>query len=313
MSLNLHLLRLFDAVARHGSFSRAAEELHVSQPAVSKGVREFEAQIAAPLFERGPGGVRLTEAGEVMVRHAQAVFAAERAAEEDLAALRGLAAGLLRIGASTTVATYVLPALLGRFHRDHPRVELRLTSANTRTITELLLRRELDVAIVEGPVNDPAIRVTHWREDVMVLVAAPTHPLARRARAVPASALASEIFLVREDGSGSGEVVDAALRARGVTPRQRLEVGSTEAIKQVTMAGLGIAMISAAAAADQIALGKLAVLPVQDFVIRRDFNRLSVPGRQPGPAARAFDALLSMPEARNLRRPPPARAGREDG
>lgn len=290
--MNLHLLRLFDAVARHASFSRAAEALHVSQPAVSKGVREFEAQIGAPLLERGPGGIRLTEAGRVMACHARTVFAAERAAEEELAALRGLTQGLLRIGASTTVATYVLPPLLGRFHHAHPRVELRLTSANTRAIAELLLRRELDVAIVEGPVNDPGLQVTHWREDEMVVIAAPTHPLARRPGPIRAAALAEEIFLVREDGSGSGEVVDAALAARRITPRQRLEVGSTEAIKQVAMAGLGVAVISAAAVADQIALGTLTVLAVQDFAIRRDFNRLAVPGRQPSPAAVAFDALL---------------------
>ena len=298
MAMNLHLLRLFDAVARRASFSRGADDLHISQPAVSKGVREFEAQLGAPLLERGPGGLRLTEAGRLLAGHARTVFAVERAAEEELAALRGLTRGLLRIGASTTVATYVLPPLLGRFHHAHPQVELRLTSANTRTIAGLLLRRELDLAIVEGPVADPGLQVTHWRDHVMVLIAAPGHPLARRAGPVPAAALAEEIFLVREDGSGSGEVVDATLLARGIVPRQRLEVGSTEAIKQVVMAGLGVAMISAHAAADQIALGTLAVVAVRDFKVRRDFNRLSVPGRQPSPAAIAFEALLSGPDDR---------------
>lgn len=292
MALNLHLLRLFDAVARRASFSRAAEELHVSQPAVSKGVREFEAQLGVPLLERGPGGLRLTDAGRLMAGHARTVFAVERAAEEELAALRGLASGLLRIGASTTVATYVLPSLLGRFHRAHPQVELRLTSANTRAIAELLTRRELDLAIVEGPVADPGLHVTHWRDDVMVLIAAPGHPLTRLAGPVPAVALAEEIFLVREDGSGSGEVVDTVLQAHGIVPRQRLVVGSTEAIKRVAMGGLGVGLISAHAAADQIALGTLAVVALRDVVVRRDFNRLSVPGRQPSPAAIAFDALL---------------------
>lgn len=293
--MNLHLLRLFDAVARRASFSRAADELHISQPAVSKGVREFEAQLGLPLLERGPGGIRLTEAGRLMAGHARTVFAVERAAEEELAALRGLTRGLLRIGASTTVATYVLPPLLGRFHRAHPQVELRLTSANTRAIADLLLRRELDLAIVEGPVTDLGLQVTHWRDDVMVLVAAPGHPLTRRPGPVPASALVEEILLVREAGSGSGEVVDAILLAHGVVPRQRLEVGGTEAIKQVVMAGLGVALISAHAAVDQIALGKLAVVALRDVVVRRDFNRLSVPDRQPGPAAIAFEALLDAP------------------
>src|SRR6202035_3373345 len=146
MSLNLHLLRLFAAVARLGNFSRAAEALHLSQPAVSKGVRDFEAQIGSRLLERGgQGGVTLTAAGDLLMRHAAALFAAERAAEEELAALRGLHRGSLSVGASTTIATYQLPPFLGAFHKRHPEVELRLTSGNTRTIAELLSARELDI------------------------------------------------------------------------------------------------------------------------------------------------------------------------
>ncbi len=292
MAINLHLLRLFHAVASHAGFSRAAEALHISQPAVSKGVRDLEGQLGSPLLERGPGGIRLTEAGRVLAGHARAVFAAERSAEEEMAALRGLARGVLRIGASTTVATYVLPPLLGAFHRAHPQVELRLTSANTRAIAELLLCRELDVAIVEGPVGDPSLQVTRWREDAMVLIAAPAHRLALRKGLVPVAALADEILIVREPGSGSGEIVDAALADQGIAPRQKLEVGSTEAIKQVVMAGVGVALISADAAADQIALGKLRVVRMRDFRLRRDFSRLAVAGRQPSPAAAAFEALL---------------------
>ncbi|MBR0670056.1 LysR family transcriptional regulator [Roseomonas soli] len=291
--MNLHLLRLFDAVAGRASFSRAAEALHISQPAVSKGVRELEAQLGSPLLERGPGGIRLTEAGRVLAGHARTIFAAEGSAEEELAALRGLTRGVLRIGASTTVATYVLPPLLGAFHRSHPQVELRLTSANTRAIADLLLRRELDLAIVEGPVGDPSLQVTRWREDAMVLIAAPAHRLALRKGPVPITVLAEEILIVREPGSGSGEIVDTALAAKGIVPRQQLEVGSTEAIKQVVMAGVGVALISADAAADQIALGKLRVVRLRDFVLRRDFNRLSVAGRQLSPAAMAFQGLLA--------------------
>src|SRR5258708_2476736 len=182
MPLNLHLLRLFAAVARHRSFSRAAEILRVSQPAVSKGVREFEAQIGSRLLERGgPDGVRMTEAGGLLMRHAAALFAAERAAEEELAALRGLARGSLSVGASTSVATYQLPALLGAFHRRHPGLELRLTSGNTRAIAELLSARELDIALVEGPVHDAGIEVLPWCEEAMVIIAAPDTRLARAA------------------------------------------------------------------------------------------------------------------------------------
>ena len=294
MSLNLHLLRLFAAVARHQSFSRAAEALHLSQPAVSKGVRDFEAQVGSRLLERGAGGVTLTEAGALLMRHATQLFAAERAAEEDLAALRGLERGTLSIGASTTVATYQLPPLLGLFHRRHPEIELRLTSANTRAIADLLLARELDIALIEGPVEEPGIEVVPWREEEMILIAAPDHALARAAAPIAAAALANEIVLVREPGSGTREVALAALESHRIVPRQILEVGSTEAIKQIVAGGLGIAIVSAAAAADQIALGKLVALSTRDFAVRRQLTRLRLPGRQPSAPAAVFEALLDQ-------------------
>jgi len=293
MSLNLHLFRLFAAVARHGSFSRAADALHLSQPSVSKGVRDFEAQVGSRLLERrGPGGVSLTEAGGLLMRHATVLFAAERAAEEELAALRGLQRGTLSVGASTTVATYHLPPILGAFHKRHPEVELRLTSANTLQIAELLSARELDIALVEGPVDEPGIEVRPWREEEMVLIAAPDHRLARAPAPIPTDDIAREIVIVREPGSGTRDVALAALEAHHIVPRSVLEVGSTEAIKQIVAGGLGIAIVSAAAAADQIALGKLAILQARDFAVRRTLTRLFLPGRQPSAPTAAFDALL---------------------
>lgn len=293
MALNLHLLRLFAAVAEHGGFSRAAEALCISQPAVSRGVREFEAQVEGRLLERGPGGVTLTEAGTVLLRHAAALFAAERAAEEDLAALRGLTRGSLSVGASTTVGTYLLPPLLGAFHRAHPGVELRLRNANTAGVAELLLARALDVALVEGPVERPGILVRPWRADRMILIAAPGHRLAGTASEV--GRLAEETVIVREPGSGTRDVMWAALTAHGVRPRATLEVGSTETIKQVVAAGLGIALVSAATAVDQLALGTLVTLDVRGFAVSRTLTRLSLPDRQPSAAAAAFDALLDAP------------------
>jgi DNA-binding transcriptional LysR family regulator len=293
MPLNLHLLRLFAAVARHRNFSRAAEALHVSQPAVSKGVRDFEAQIGSRLLERGgQGGVTLTEAGDLLMRHAAALFAAERAAEEELAALRGLHRGSLSVGASTTIATYQLPPFLGAFHKRHPEVELRLTSGNTRAIVELLSLRELDIALVEGPVDEPGIEVRPWCEEEMVLIAAPDHRLARARAPIAMEAIAQEILLIREPGSGTRDVVLAALDARRIVPRTILEIGSTEAIKRIVAAGFGIAIVSTAAAADQIALGRLVILKPRNFAVRRMLTRLSLSARQPSAAAAAFDAML---------------------
>lgn len=234
-----------------------------------------------------------TEAGRLLLRHASALFAAERAAEEDLAALRGLARGTLGVGASTTIGTYLLPPLLGAFHRAHPGIELRLRTANTADVADLLLARELDVALVEGPVEHPGLVVRPWREDRMVVVAAPGHRLA--GTNPDAGRLADEVVIVREPGSGTREVVWAALTARGVRPRATLEVGGTEAIKQVVAAGLGVAVVSAAAAADQLALGTLVALDVRGFAVGRTLTRLSLPDRRLSPAAAAFEALLDEP------------------
>lgn len=321
MALNLHLLRLFATVARLGSFSRAAEALHISQPAVSKGVREFEAQIGSRLLERGPGGLRLTQAGSVLVAHAQIVFAAERAAEADLAALRGLQAGILAVGASTTIATYLLPPVLGAFHRAHPGIEVRLAIGNTQDIVDRLLARDLDIALVEGPVHADGITWRPWRPDELFLVAAPTHRFARAEGPVPAALLAEEIVCVREAGSGTREVVATALAAAGIVPRRMIEIGSTEAIKQVVAAGLGVAIVSATAASDQIALGRLVRIPLAGLTVSRMLTRLSLPGRQPSAAAARFDAFLDeavspapapppppASPARSPEKPPPASA-----
>ena len=148
MPLNLHLLRLFATVARTGSFSRAAEILHLSQPAISKGVRDFEEQVGCRLLDREPKGVRPTREGQALARHAETLFAAERAAEEELRALRNLDSGTLRVGASTTIATYMIADDLGRFHRNHPNVDLHLVIANTRDIADLMLGHEIEIALV---------------------------------------------------------------------------------------------------------------------------------------------------------------------
>jgi DNA-binding transcriptional LysR family regulator len=290
--MNLHLLRLFVAVARHQSFSRAAEALHVSQPAASRGVRELESQLGNPLIERGSGGFSLTESGQVLLGHARALFAAEQAAEEALDAMRGLHRGTLRIGASKTVATYFLPSYLGSFSRMHPAIELRLISANTLAITETLMSRDLDVAIVEGPVKAPELIVKPWQEDELVFIVGADHPLNSTKMSVPIEALTNETIILREPGSGTRDVAWSCLCNAGINPRRTLEVSDNEAITRVVAAGLGIGIVSAVVAADQIALGRLKKLRVREVTISRTLSRLFIPGRQPSPASAAFEHLL---------------------
>jgi DNA-binding transcriptional LysR family regulator len=302
MSLNLHLLRMFATVVRCGSFSKAAEILNVSQPAISKGVRDFELQVGCRLLNRSPKGVLPTPEGLALSRRAEALFAVERAAEEELSALRGLHNGSLRIGASTTIATYMIPRYLGAFHRAYPGIELHLVSANTRDIAEQMLAQDIDIGLVEGPVDDRNLAAVPWRTDVMKLIAAPDHAFARAVAPIDPKLIENEVLIVREPGSGSREVVTQALAAHGIEPVRTLEIGSTAAIKQVVAAGLGVAIVSVVTVKDQVQLGRLKVLAMRDLAIERTLWQLKLPGRVDMPAARAFEKMLfdraTFPEER---------------
>ena len=296
MSLNLHHLRVFASVAEEGGFSRAAAALRLSQPAVSKSVQELERQTGVPLFERAGRASRLTAAGEALFSRARELFAVEQAAEEELRALRGLEGGTLRVGASTTVATYLLPPYLARFRQAHPGVALRVASANTRAIARALLERRLDVALVEGPVTHARIEVVAWRDDELVVITPPGHRLAPR-RSIALDELAREPFIVRERGSGTRTVAERALAGQQVAPTVVMQLASTEAIKQAVAAGLGLAIMSRFAVADQVALGRIAAVRVRGAVLRRTLNELRLRGRDPSPAAAAFRDLLETPAA----------------
>jgi DNA-binding transcriptional LysR family regulator len=292
MPLNLHHLRIFSAVAEHGGFSRAAAMLRLSQPAVSKSVQELEREVGLSLFDRAGRAPRLTDAGEALVARAHELFGVERVAEEELAALRGLERGTLRVGASTTVATYFLPPLLARFHEQHPGVKLRVLSANTRAIAHRLLEGRLDIALVEGPVSHDRISAEPWREDELVIIAPAAHRLVRKRRVV-ASDLASEPFILREPGSGTRDVAEAELAKHGVHPSAAMQLGSTEAIKQAVAAGLGLAVVSRASAADQLALGYIAIVRLRGVTFERTLTELRLAGRAPSVAASAFRALIA--------------------
>ena len=313
MSLNLHLLRLFAAVAKTGSFSRAADLLHISQPAISKGVRDFELQVGCRLLDRTPKGVRPTREGAALARHAETLFAAERAAEDELQALRNLDSGSLRIGASTTIATYMIPEYLGVFHRAFPGIDLHVVSANTSDIAALMLGHEIEIALVEGPVEDENLISTAWRTDVMVLIAGPDHRFAAATGAIDVRLLNDEILIVREPGSGTREVVAQALAAHRVEPQRTLEIGSTEAIKQAVAAGVGVAIVSIATIDDQMKLGKLRVIPIKGVHIERTLWQLKSPGRLDVPAAVTFEGIIrETRSAKAASRTPSAKARRTD-
>ncbi len=292
MALNFNLLRSFELVARAGSISGAARAGFASQPALSKAMRELEKQIGLPLFERSARGVVLTEAGRLLFEHARALFALETQTEAALASLRDVEGGTLRIGATTTLANYVLPELLGEFRRLHPRVTLHLERANSRAIEAQLTSYALDIAFIEGLPSDERLQARAWREDEIVLICAPNHALATRELVWPDD-LRGENWLVRESGSGTRDWIERALVPYDLPPKSAWEINSAEAIVAAVAADLGIAFVSRAAAGDGLKLGKIRVVRVAEVEIRRPFYRLELRDRPRSPATRAFEVFMA--------------------
>lgn len=292
MTLNLHLLRIFGAVVEHGGFSQAARKLYISQPAVSQAVQELERQVELPLVIRSGRTIRLTEAGRLLYDYTRQILATEHAAELALEQLRGLERGQLAIGASSTIGVYLLPRLLSIFHQRYPGIRLRLDIGSTAQIVERLLTAELDTALVEGPVPHPHIDAQFWRDDQLVVIAMPAHPITHE-QPVSLQRLLAEPFVCREPTSGTREIIDAVFHERGAARQIAIELGSTEAIKQAVMAGLGLAIVSVATVSSELVLGNLAILDVPELTICRPLKQLTVAGRPASPALVAFQALLN--------------------
>ena len=290
--MNLNHLAIFHAVAESGSVSAAAKRLHISQPAVSKQLREFEEKEGLPLFDRLPKGMRLTAAGEMLRAYARQIFAAEEDAERRLAELRGLQSGRLAIGASTTIGNYLLPVILTRFQQLYPGVEVQLDIANTEIIQSRLLANTLDLGFTEGFVDNAQFDARVLGMDELVLIAAPTHPLFKRTD-LTAAEVFSEPCILREAGSGTRAVIERALRARGINLETRMSLGSPEAIKQAVAAGAGISLVSRLTVATELLAGTLRVVPVSDLHLERPLHQISLTHKSPSRTVERFLALLA--------------------
>lgn len=303
MRLNLHLLRVFFTVVDLRSFSRAAETLFISQPAVSKAVRELEHQLGLPLLERGAGGpksargVQLTPDGAAVFEHARGIFALERAAIEDVQARVGLQRGRLRVGASTTVGAYWLPQLLADFVQRHPAVDVQVVQGNTQTICEALVDCRIDIALVEGDVQDPRLAAHAWRQDRLHVVAGAGSPLLRKHR-LTAAALSNETWLLREPGSGTRGVADRLLSQLAVRPQRCIEIGSNEGIARAVAAGLGLALLPARVVRELLALNEVAALKLPGAPkLVRPLWRVELEDRPPSPLVLAWrEALAQAPQ-----------------
>jgi DNA-binding transcriptional LysR family regulator len=289
-NVTLRQLKVFEAVARHLSFSRAAEELHLSQPAVSMQVRQLEDMAGLPLTEQIGKKVFLTAAGTELARHARVVAQQLREAEAAFDALKGLRSGRLVIGVVST-AKYFAPRLLATFRTRHAEVELRLGVHNREVIVQQLAENQIDLAIMGRPPQEIGTHSESFADHPLVIVAAPEHALAGRRRIAPKD-LEDETFLIREPGSGTRSAMERYFSEHGIVPRQTLEMSSNETIKQAAMANMGIAFISQHTVGLEMAVGRLVPLPVAGLPVMRRWYVAHLQDKRLSPVALAFRKFL---------------------
>ena len=289
-NVTLRQMRVFAAVARHRSFTRAARELHLTQPAVSQQMKLLEQEAGLPLIEQIGRKIRLAPAGAELLRYATQVTELLREAGEALAAMRGLKRGVLKLGAVST-AKYFAPALLSAFTADYPEVTIKFTVANRGEIVRLLGANELDLVIMGRPPRELLTTAEPFARHPLAIIASPHHPLAQRRR-IPLESLASESFIIREEGSGTRASMEHVFRDRGVAFRTSMEVSSNETIKQAVMAGMGLSFISSHTIGLEIDAGRLAMLDVVGLPIVRDWYVIRLQEKILSPIAAAFWTFL---------------------
>jgi len=287
---SLRRLQVFEAVARLQSFSRAAAELHLTQPAVSMQVQQLEHEVGLPLYEQMGRRLDITPAGREIMACARALTQRLREAEELLAAMKGAGGGEISISAVST-AKYHVPMLLAEFRRKHPEVRVRLSVSNREQVVRDLTENGVDLAIMGTPPRGLDTIAVPFARHPIAIIAPPGHALARGKR-LPLARLAGETFLIRERGSGTRSAMERLFRERRFHPRETIEMSSNETIKQAVMAGMGVSFLSLHTVGLEVAAKRLAVLEVAGtpvmrhwYVIHRERKRLS-------PVAEAFKTFL---------------------
>jgi LysR family transcriptional regulator, low CO2-responsive transcriptional regulator len=294
--MNLHHLAIFHVVAETGSISACAERMHISQPAISRQLKEFESRLGVVLFERMPRGVRLTEAGELLRDYATRLFEIARSAQAAVRELAEAKQGHLAIGASNTIGTYILPRLIAVFRVRHPDVQISMFVGNTEQVSQGVADMRFALGFIEGPLHVADLKVERFREDEIVPVVSASHPLARKKR-ISASDLSGQPLLMREPGSGTREIIETTLTQKGIRPGRMVEFGNAEAIKQAAIHGGGIAFLPRISMPTELAAGELVTLLIRDLTIRRSLSVIRRATGYVAPLASAFLTLLSAPDA----------------
>jgi DNA-binding transcriptional LysR family regulator len=286
-------LRVFRAVAHHLNFRMAAEELLLTQSAVTQQIKALESELDVPLFDRAGGRVSLTPAGVALLPFAERLAALSEEAREAIAATAGGSAGRLALGASQTIGQYLLPKLIAGYLQENPKVEISVLGGNTQTILEALVEHKVQLCLIEGPAMRRDVQVEPFMQDHMVCVVPAGHEWADEV--IDVKALQQAKLVTRELGSGSRRIVEQAFDKAGLDlKRLRLVMtfDSTEGLLSAVEAGLGIAFVSRWAVRNQLALGTLKLARVLDLDLARMFSLATVAGPEPAGLTRSFHRFV---------------------
>jgi DNA-binding transcriptional LysR family regulator len=311
MHITLRHLHIFEAVAKHGSVSRAASELHLTQPAVSMQMKQLEEQIGLALLEQVGRRMCLTEAGQTLRSHARDITGRMLELNASMAQFRGLERGLLRLAVVST-ANYFLPALIASFNARHPGVRISLQVGNRESVLSALADNSTDLAIIGQPPDNGDTVAQHFKDNPLVIIAAPGHALVGQDQ-VPLKRLAQETLVVRERGSGTRAAAERHFAAHGLTIRPGCEFGTNEAIKQAVRAGLGLALVSAQTIELELQTGCLAVLSVEGLPIVRHWYVAHRSQQRLSAAASTFRQMLLAPDLASAPGPARLRAVKAQG
>lgn len=287
MHMNLHHLAVFNAIAETGSISAAAERLYISQPALSRELKDFEARLGVTLFERMPRGMRMTHAGEVLHDYAIRLFEISRTAEAVMREIADARMGLLSIGASNTIGTYVLPRWLAVFRRTHPGARITMFVGNTEQVSQGVVDMRFTLGFIEGPLHVSGLVAEPFQKDELVPVVAADDELLKRKR-LSVTDISGRPLLMREMGSGTRELIAETLDAHKVEQGNVMEFGNTEALKQAAMHGGGIAWLPRISVAQELREKTLCVLPIKSLTIGRPLSIIRRANANLEPTSEAF-------------------------
>lgn len=301
MHLTLRQLEVFQAVARHLSYTRAAEELHLSQPAVSMQIRQLGETAGLPLFEKLGKQIHLTEAGREFFHYSQAIGRQLQELEEVIEALKGVHTGHLRISVATT-ANYFATRLLAAFSRRYPGITFSLDVTNRKTLLDQLANNDTDLVIMGKPPDELELDATAFMDNPLVIIAPPDHPLADE-HDIVLSRLRDEVFVARELQSGTRIAMERFFDERGVHLKTGMEMTSNSAIKHAVEAGLGLGIVSIHTLELELEAHRLVILDVRDFPIQRHWYLVKCTGKRLPPVAQAFFDFLMGEDAAHLIQP----------